>query len=82
MSSLIDEYRAVNHWQNVIATAQRALSFDNLQEPMYRALMEAHAQLGERAEALRQYDMLRAVLQRELGVAPLPETEIMRSNPV
>ena len=40
--------------------------------------MEAHARLGERGEALRQYDLLRAVLARELGVAPLPETEALR----
>ncbi len=80
LAALIDEYRAVNNWQSVIATAQRALSFDNLQEPTYRALIEAHAQLGERGQALHQYDVLRATLQRELGVAPLPETEILRAR--
>ena len=41
--------------------------------------MEAHARLGERPEALRQYDTLRATLERELGVEPLPETEALRA---
>ncbi len=66
-------------WPAVIALAQQALKHDNLQEPLYRALMQAHARLGERAEALRQYDILRTVLDHELGVAPLPETETLRT---
>ncbi|MDQ4078880.1 MAG: AAA family ATPase, partial [Chloroflexota bacterium] len=52
---------------------------DNLQEPMYRALMEAHARQGERPEALRQYEQLQGVLEQELGVEPLPETETLRA---
>ncbi len=35
--------------------------------------------MGERGEALRQYDLLRAILARELGVEPLPETEAIRA---
>ena len=66
-------------WHRVIETAQRALAVDNLQEPMHRVLMQAHAQLGERAEALRQYDILRTTLERELGVTPLPETDELRA---
>ena len=75
----VDEYRAEGQWREVITIAQRALADDNLQEPMHRALMEAQARLGERAGALRQYETLRATLARELGVAPLPETEGLRA---
>ena len=79
LSALVEEHRAAGNWLDVIAVARRALAHDNLQEPMTRALMEAHARLGERSEALRQYDALRATLARELGVEPLPETEALRA---
>jgi DNA-binding SARP family transcriptional activator len=79
LSALVDSYQRDGNWRAVIETAQRALSHDSLQEPMHRARMEAHARLGERAEALRQYDTLRATLERELGVAPLPETDALRA---
>ncbi|MBI4785471.1 MAG: AAA family ATPase [Chloroflexi bacterium] len=79
LSALVDAYRAAGHWREVIAVAQRALAHDALQEPMARALMDAHARLGERAEALRHYETLRATLERELGVPPLPETQQLRA---
>ena len=41
---------------------------------MVRALMQAHALLGHRAEALRAYDAVKNALTRELGVEPLSET--------
>lgn len=66
-------------WRDVLTVARSGLAQDSLHEPFYRALMEAHARLGERAEALRQYEILRSLLQRELGVDPLPETEALRA---
>ena len=79
LAALVDAYQRAGDWRAVIETARRALAHDPLQEPMHRALMEAHARLGERPEALRQFDTLRATLERELGVAPLPETEALRA---
>jgi DNA-binding SARP family transcriptional activator/predicted ATPase len=79
LDDLVQFYRARNDWHNVIAIARRALAHDNLQEPMHRVLMQAYAYIGERTQALRQYDALREILERELGVAPLPETEQLRT---
>src|SRR5437588_11358382 len=45
---------------------------------MYHKLMKAYAYLGQRTNALRQYDLLKAALDRELGVAPLVETQQLR----
>jgi len=78
LEALVAAHRATGNWPDVIAVARRALAGDNLQEPMYRALMEAHARRGERSEALRQYDRLSATLARELGVEPLAETKALR----
>ena len=79
LEALIAAQREQQNWAEIVLIARRALAFDNLLEPMYRALMEAHARLGERAEAQRQYDKLRATLAQELGVEPLPETEALRA---
>ncbi|HMA35857.1 MAG TPA: BTAD domain-containing putative transcriptional regulator [Chloroflexia bacterium] len=79
LAELVDLQRREGDWAAVLATARRALGHDNLQEPMHRAVMEAHARVGERPEALRQYDTLRATLDRELGVEPLPETDALRA---
>jgi DNA-binding SARP family transcriptional activator len=71
-------YRTAGRWRDVARVARRALALDPLQEPMHQALIEAHARRGDRAAALRQYDSLRAVLDRELGVEPLAQTEQLR----
>ncbi len=42
--------------------------------------MEAYAYLGQRTDALRQYDTLRTVLEQELNVAPLPDTQALRAK--
>lgn len=72
---LIEHERTGHAWDAIIPVAQRVLVSDPLQEWPYRALMEAHAQRGDRATALRQYELLCAMLDRELGVVPAPETE-------
>jgi len=58
-----------------LRTARQILAIDRLQEPVHRTLMRLHAQLGQRAAALRQYQQCVTVLQRELGVEPELETK-------
>jgi DNA-binding SARP family transcriptional activator/pimeloyl-ACP methyl ester carboxylesterase len=58
-----------------LGTARQLLVIDRLQEPVHRTLMRLHAQLGQRAAALRQYQQCVIVLQRELGVEPELETK-------
>ena len=57
-----------------IQTALRLLALDPLQEPVQRTLMRLYVGQGRRGVALRQYQNCLDVLQRELGVAPEPET--------
>ncbi len=51
------------------------LSLEPLAEPAHRELMECYARAGRYTEALRQYQLLRTVLRRELDLAPDPATE-------
>ena len=58
-----------------IATAQRLLALDPDREDIHRTLMRLYADAGDRSQALRQYQLCRDHLQRELGVKPEAETE-------
>ncbi|MGH6892880.1 MAG: BTAD domain-containing putative transcriptional regulator [Dongiaceae bacterium] len=58
-----------------IATARRLLELDPNHEATHRALMRLHAAEGDRSLALRQYQLCRDQLRRDLGVKPEPETE-------
>jgi non-specific serine/threonine protein kinase len=49
---------------------RQVIERDELHEEAYRGLMTAHARLGERAQALRLYQRLAALLERELETDP------------
>lgn len=55
-------------------TYHRLIEHDSLQELAHRELMRCHARQGERSQALRHYQILRDLLQRELQARPAPET--------
>lgn len=78
LEALVAHHRQAREWEAILPLARQALRDDPLQEPMHRALMEAHARLGQRAEALRQYESLHDTLARELGVEPLPDSVALR----
>jgi DNA-binding SARP family transcriptional activator len=57
-----------------IDAAARRLDLDPLDEGAHVRLMELYGAAGDRAAAVRQYRACVAVLERELGVAPLAAT--------
>jgi DNA-binding SARP family transcriptional activator len=63
--------------QEAVKWAQEALALEPFRETGYRRLMQAHAEAGNRAEALRVYDRCRRLLADELGAYPSPETEFV-----
>jgi len=60
---------------DAIATGQRSLRIDVLQEPVHRALMRLYVQSGDLVNALQQYELCAKVLKRELRVDPDAETK-------
>jgi predicted ATPase/DNA-binding SARP family transcriptional activator len=74
LATLIDGYVARSAYAQAIAAAQRALAVDELAEDMHRWLITLYAAQGDRTSALRQFERCVLVLERELGVSPLPET--------
>lgn len=71
---LTDARFATGDMEGAIATAQRILALDPLQEHVHRRLMQAYHAQGRSDAALRQFDLLRGILDSELGVQPEPPT--------
>jgi len=63
-----------------IATGQRALRIDILQEPVHRALMRLYMQSGDLVNALQQYETCAKVLKRELRIEPDAETKALHKE--
>ncbi|MEO9176485.1 MAG: AAA family ATPase [Gaiellales bacterium] len=63
-----------HRYDEALTHARRRLALDPLDEPSQRRVIELLAATGNRAEALRQYRECVRLLDRELGVRPLPET--------
>jgi TolB-like protein/DNA-binding SARP family transcriptional activator len=56
--------------QHALEVAGRAVAMDELREDAHRLIIRCLAAAGRRAEALKRYDQLAALLKRELGVEP------------
>jgi DNA-binding SARP family transcriptional activator len=63
-----------------IETVSRWLVLAPLQEDAYRRLMRLHFAAGDRAAALRAYDMCRAMLATGMQMEPTPETVALASR--
>lgn len=74
LSACLEQQRAAASLDAVIQTAHRLLALDPLQEPGHRALMQSYVAQGNRALALRQYQICVDTLRRELHVEPEAET--------
>lgn len=55
--------------------AHEVVELEPFRETGYQHLMRLHADLGNRAEALRVFTRLRELLHAELGTSPSPQTE-------
>ena len=58
-----------------IGAARQLIKLDSLDEGARRQLMQLLAQSGNRAEAIRQYQICADLLQEALGIKPDPETQ-------
>jgi DNA-binding SARP family transcriptional activator len=71
---------AANRNNSALAHARRALTLDPLREDFHRQAMRALVAMGQRCNALRQYEVARQTLAEELGVVPERETEALREE--
>ena len=58
-----------------LGATREGVALEPFREAGYRRLMRVHVALGNDAEALRVYENCRALLAKELGADPSPETQ-------
>ena len=81
-ASLVEQLTRAGAIDEAVATAQRSLRIDPLQEAMHRALMRLYLQGGDTTSALQQYDACAKTLKRELAVEPDAETKALYNDVV
>ena len=64
-----------NEWTRSLRLAQQILHEDAFREDIHCMVMRAHVNLGNRGAARDQFESLRSLLERELGVEPGHETK-------
>ncbi len=74
LSALARLHEARRDYAAALDALSRALAFDALQEDLQRDYIRLHYLAGDRAGAIRRYDMLRKLLDEEMGVPPMAET--------
>jgi DNA-binding SARP family transcriptional activator/predicted ATPase len=75
LQSLVQACEAYGDLENAIGTARQWLSLDPLREEAHRELMRLYSWAGQRPAAIKQYRECARILERELGVLPLEETQ-------
>ena len=74
LEKLVAHYSTVGMFAQCARAATRLLALEPLREDIHRTLMRAYASEGRFNLALKQYEVCRDALQRELGLQPEPET--------
>ncbi|AZO30935.1 MULTISPECIES: alpha/beta fold hydrolase [unclassified Mesorhizobium] len=74
LDRLIIHYTAANDPASSIRAATRLLAMEPLREDAHRVLMRSYAAQGRINLALKQYELCRDALQRDLRLMPEPET--------
>jgi DNA-binding SARP family transcriptional activator len=77
---LVRVHRARGELHKALAYGRRVLAVDPIREDAHRELMSVYDELGEPAQAVRQYEQCREILLNELGILPKAETQALRAR--
>ena len=77
LTRLMECYAGRRNFEQSIALAHEILRRDPVREEIHRALMRIYLESGQRTLAMRQYVRCRELLDQELGVSPLEETQLL-----
>ena len=80
LSQLLERATADRDLDHAIGFAQHLLAHDPFREDVHRALMRLYVEQGQRALALKQFELCRTTFEQELGVLPEAETEQLYSD--
>ena len=74
LDKLMSYCEACHDYETSLLYGMRIMFYDRARERTHRRLMRLYYLLGDRAEALRQYERCAAALEEELGVRPSKST--------
>jgi DNA-binding SARP family transcriptional activator len=80
LSYLMQYYKHHENFPKSLSYGQQILHIDPLREEVHREVMRLYSLSGERAMAIRQYENCRAILNKELRISPMPETQALFTN--
>jgi DNA-binding SARP family transcriptional activator len=72
LEALAGRLIAVGRWGEAVGAASAAVRAEPLRESARAALIQAHLAHGNQSEAVREFARYRALLDTELGLAPIP----------
>jgi DNA-binding SARP family transcriptional activator len=85
LGRLADLHFGQGDYGAALRDAERILYTDPCREDAHRLAMRAYVRIGQRAQAMRQYQLCREVLAIEFDAVPEPKTErlfeVIRSDP-
>jgi DNA-binding SARP family transcriptional activator len=77
LAHLMRYRRDTRAYEESLACGRQILSLDPLREEIHREMMRLYVKAGQRALAVRQYEACSRMLDEELGIAPLEETQTL-----
>ncbi len=75
MIFLMDAHRKRGDFEKSLFYGRKLLEMDPLREEIHRKMMRMYLDGGHRTQAMRQYEICKEALARELQIAPMQETQ-------
>jgi DNA-binding SARP family transcriptional activator len=73
LDALCERFREQGRYGEAIVAGLASVAAEPLRESAHRALIRAHIGAGNTSEAVRAYDLFRALLRTQVGLDPTPE---------
>jgi DNA-binding SARP family transcriptional activator len=77
LACLMCYYQSQGAFEKGLACGHKILDLDPLREEIHRDLMRLYVAYGQRAFGVRQYEICRELLEKELGIPPMLETQAL-----
>lgn len=77
MEQLLDRLIAAQRWSETLEWGEKWIAFGQTPEPAYRAMMQAHAALGNMAKVAATFERCMQALRTDLGVEPSEQTRAL-----
>jgi DNA-binding SARP family transcriptional activator len=72
---LMGAYQKHSEYEKSLSCGQKILDLDPLREEIHRSMIQLYIETGQRALAVRQFELCRVTLARELRIEPMEETQ-------